>query len=275
MDHSLPFLDVLLTRHNNTISTSVYRKPSFTGLGINFLSFIPDIFKSNSIKTLLYRCYALCSDWTSFDHEINFLTNFFVNNGFPLHIIHNTIKTFLNNKFSPTSTPPLDKSNTQYIKLPYYGYLSFSIRKRLQHLFRQAYPDTKFMFIFTNPHTIGSLFKTKDSLPLDLISNIVYQFICPHCKMGYVGETVRNLSLRFAEHKGVSARTGRAISSPPNSSIRSHSELHNHPFSLDDFSILLRSRSPLDLTTLESLYIKHLSPELNSHISSRPLYMFK
>ena len=219
-------------------------------------------------------CYALCSYWTSFDIEIKFLTDFFINNGFPLHTVQNTIRTFLNNKFTPTVTPPPDKSNIHYIKLPYYGFLSFSIRKRLQHLFRQFYPNSKFIFIFTNPHTIGSLFKSKDSLPLGLISNIVYQFTCPHCKMRYVGETERNLSLRFAEHRGVSARTGRHLSSPSNSSIRTHSELHNHPFHLEDFNILFRSRYPPDLTTLESLYIKQLSPQLNAHTSSRPLYVF-
>ena len=93
---SIPFLDVFVTRIDNTLRTTVYRKPTFTGLGINYLSFIPQLFKVNAIKTLLYRCYALSSDWFSFDEEIKFLTTFFHNNGFPLDIINNSICKFLN-----------------------------------------------------------------------------------------------------------------------------------------------------------------------------------
>jgi len=76
-NNCIPFLDVLVSRTENNIATSVYRKPTFTGLGTNYLSFIPTLFKVNSIKTLLFRCYNISSDWFSFDKEIQFLTNFF------------------------------------------------------------------------------------------------------------------------------------------------------------------------------------------------------
>ena len=59
---SISFLDVLVSRKNNQLHTSLYRKPTFTGLGTNYLSVIPHSFKINAIKTLLYRCYSLSSD---------------------------------------------------------------------------------------------------------------------------------------------------------------------------------------------------------------------
>lgn len=55
-DGSIPFLDVLVTRAENRLPTAVYRKPTFTGLGINYLSFIVELFKVNAIKTLLLWC---------------------------------------------------------------------------------------------------------------------------------------------------------------------------------------------------------------------------
>ncbi len=73
---SIPFLDIIVTRNNNQLHTTVYRKPTFTGLGINYLSFIPRLFKINAIKTLLYRCYASSSNRIAFDHEVTFLRNF-------------------------------------------------------------------------------------------------------------------------------------------------------------------------------------------------------
>ena len=90
-----------------------------------------------------------------------------------------------------------------------------------------------------------------------------------------VGKTERNLTLRFAEHVGKSARTGRPISHPFNSSIRSHSEKMDHPLNNEDFKIIHRARNGLDLPILESLYIQHLTPELNSDSSSFPLHTFK
>ena len=272
---TLPFLDVFLTRKDNTISTSVYRKPTFTGLGINYLSFIPENFKINAIKTLLYRCYHLSSDWVSVHKEIEFLVDFFKNNKFPHHIIYRNIRNFFNKIYSPPVETPTEKPTFQYISLPYYGCLSFSIRKKLNRVLKQCYPNTIFRFIFTNSKTINSLFKHKEPLPLNLTSTIVYQYKCPQCNMRYLGKTERNLTLRFAEHCGKSARTGRPIAHPFNSSIRSHCEQKKHPLNIEDFKILHRARNELDLPTLESLYIQHLKPELNSDTSSVALYTFK
>ena len=106
---------------------------------------------------LLYRCYALSSDWFSFDCEVNFIRTFFHNNGFPLNI-NNTIYKFLDNKFSQ---PLLNESQTtrkKYIKLPFYSHLCYTIRKTLTTILKTHYPDTKFILIFTNMSTIASFF---------------------------------------------------------------------------------------------------------------------
>ena len=271
----LPFLDVLLSRHGNTISTSIYRKPTFTGLGMNFLSFIPEQFKINAIKTLLYRSFHLCSDWISIHTELAYLTKYFQNNKFPLHLIQRNIRTFLNKTLSPKPNTTTEKPTFHYVSLPYYGLSSYALRKKLNKVLKHYYPNTVFRFIFTNSNTIHSLFKHKESPPSNLVSNIVYQFKCPHCNMRYVGQTQRNLTLRFAEHSGKSARTGRPISNPFNSSIRNHSELLKHSFNETDFTILHKARNSLDLPILESLYIQHTKPQLNCDSSSYPLHTFK
>ena len=52
-NNSLTFLDVLVTREN-TFCTSLYRKPTFSGLYTNFNSFMPDTYKKGLIYTLLH-----------------------------------------------------------------------------------------------------------------------------------------------------------------------------------------------------------------------------
>ena len=56
---SLSFLDIKISRENNKFVTSVYRKPTFSGVFTNFESFIPDIYKHRLIETLLHRSFRL------------------------------------------------------------------------------------------------------------------------------------------------------------------------------------------------------------------------
>ena len=60
-NNSLAFLDVLVTREN-PFGTSLYRKPTFSGLYSNFKSFMPDSYKKGLIFTLLHSAFVLCCD---------------------------------------------------------------------------------------------------------------------------------------------------------------------------------------------------------------------
>ena len=265
----LPFLDVLVTRTNDGITTSVYRKPSFTGLGTNYMSFIPRIFKINAIKTLLYRCYTISSDWFIFHNEVKYLTNFFLNNGFPRNVIDNCVSKFLNHTYKkPVHT---EQSNIHYLKLPFYGHLSYVIRKRLDKILKTNFPNDEFRFVFSNPFTIKSFFPFKDRISSLLKSHIVYQYECPICKCRYVGETSRNLTLRYAEHRGISSRTGHILSSPSFSAIREHSHNQDHPYSINNFKILSSANSSTDIKLLEALFIKTTKPSLNNQLTSNVL----
>ena len=50
-NNQISFLDVLVSRDNNHFTTSIFRKSTFTGLGLQFSSFCPLQFKINSIST--------------------------------------------------------------------------------------------------------------------------------------------------------------------------------------------------------------------------------
>jgi hypothetical protein len=77
IDSKLPFLDVCIKRLDRSFTTSIFRKPTFTGLGLSYFSFAPYIHKLNSIRTLLHRAYHLSSDYFSFSTELQFLKTFF------------------------------------------------------------------------------------------------------------------------------------------------------------------------------------------------------
>ena len=66
-----------------------------------------------------------------------------------------------------------------------------------------------------NQRNLSNLFRFKDRLPYDLVSNVVYKFQGGKCNASYYGETDRHLNVRSGEHINISQFTfkkGKAIS---------------------------------------------------------------
>ena len=64
-----PFLNILISNHED-LQTSVFHKKTYTGLLLNYFSFVPDSYKHGLIKTLIDCMYRINSTWTSFDIDI-------------------------------------------------------------------------------------------------------------------------------------------------------------------------------------------------------------
>ena len=56
----ISFLDVNVIRKHCKFITSVYRKPTFSGVYTHFDSFSPDTYKIGMIYTLVNRCFHIC-----------------------------------------------------------------------------------------------------------------------------------------------------------------------------------------------------------------------
>ena len=90
----LSFLDIKISRENNKIETSVYRKSTFGGVFTNFGSFIPDIYKRGLNKTLLHRSFRLCSNYETFHREIEKLKSRLKHNSYRHNHVNHCIKKF-------------------------------------------------------------------------------------------------------------------------------------------------------------------------------------
>ena len=261
-ENSLPFLDLNIKRTESGFVTSIYRKDTFTGLGLHFLSFEPFKYKINSIKTLIYRAYNICSTHFNFHSEIKFLKEFFHNNGFPEAIFHKCVRNFLNNLYVPKVCAPTVPKMKLYFSLPYYGYISEKIKDDLKQLIEKHFPHVNLNLVFTNNFSIGSFFKHKEKLAESLCSCVIYDYKCMFCDKHYIGSTARQLSCRVAEHMGVSVRTGQPLSNQPHSSIFQHESETGHKVQKLNFKIIGYSNKS-SLRTVEALYIFKNKPELN------------
>ena len=270
-DNKISFLDVLIERENGYFSTSVFRKKTYTGLGLNYLSFSAHLFKVNSIGTLINRAYNICSDYRNFHTEMMFLHDYFLKNSYPSYLFFKVLRFFLDKKHVSQVQKLTVNKDVRYIRLPYIGKFSLEVKNKLQAILRNTYPQIKFQFIFCNNFTLGSFLRNSSFLPQDLRSSVVYLFTCPQCALRYVGSTSRWLKHRTLEHKGQSIRTKQPLTKPSFSAIREHSLNEDHPYTSQDFTILAQTSDKLDLLISESLYIEKMRPQLNSSLSAFPL----
>ena len=79
-DGKMSFLDVETSQENAIFVTSIYRKPTFSGVYTRFERFLPSTHKFGMLYSLAYKCFTLCSDWTKFQRELLTLKEIFQRN---------------------------------------------------------------------------------------------------------------------------------------------------------------------------------------------------
>ena len=76
----IPFLDCLVTRENNTLRTTVYRKPTHTDRLLDQTSYNPTSHKATTVRTLTRRAQIVCDSDESLTDEIKHLNTVFTKN---------------------------------------------------------------------------------------------------------------------------------------------------------------------------------------------------
>ena len=132
---SLSFLDVKICCNSGKFVTSVYRKPTFSGVFTNYESFILTYQKREILHKLLHRSFSICCDFKTFHFEIDHLKTILIKNNYPLNFIHSCIKSFFNKSYTPKVVVPNVPKRNVFVKLPFLGSTLFQIRKNLQKLF--------------------------------------------------------------------------------------------------------------------------------------------
>ena len=195
-NNSLSFLDILILRLENGFKTSVYHKPTFSGVYSNFNSFIYDQYKIGLIFTLLFRTFSIVSDFPRFHTEVRHLKDILRKNGFPIKLVDSCIKTFLNKKFLHTPVALTVEKKELFIILPYLGNLSLTIRTRLQNSINKNLPFCKIKVVFkSTTKLLSNFFCFKEKCFFNLHSNVVYNFSCGRCNATYYGKTCRQLNI--------------------------------------------------------------------------------
>ena len=191
----LPFIDVLVERGDSSFLTSVYRKPTFTGLYLNWHSFAPKSRKLNLFRNLSYRALNICSEY-KIDNELRAIRDIFIDNGYPEDVIDSNIKYTVtkfrdtNKVFGPLKCPV-------YFRLPWVGFATESIANKIASSVYHCYNAVNLRPIFPSWPTFNST--NNDKLPIFKQSNLIYKFTC-RCNSTYIGMTCQCLDVRVRQH---------------------------------------------------------------------------
>ena len=259
----LPFLDININLNNQgSFWTSIYRKPTFTGLFTNFKSFVPFSYKLALINTLIHRVYKICNSWTLFHNDICNLTKILKRNSYPPKLINRQINKYLNKQYifsNNTCGKDVEKEiNKYYFKIPFIGKKSKETKIRISEISQRYCKNLKVITCFSLLK-IGSFFSVKDKTPTAQKSSIVYLFSCAGCNASYIGETIRKLSDRADEH----------LNSGKSSVIFDHlksSKNCNDKCDLSSFKIIDSAQSEFRLKLKEAIHIRLKKPSLNKQI---------
>ena len=249
---SLPFLDVQVDFAGCPVF-SVFRKPTFTGLLLNFDALCPNSWKKALVFCFLKRAFVICSNWSLFHKEVLKLKRTFVLNGYSEDFFNHAVNRFLSKCLVSSNDVPRRDSIQYTLVLPYFGKISDKFRLQFRRLSRKYNLDCRLVF---KPFKVSTYFSLKSVVPDVLKSCLVYKYVCSKDSTQiYIGKTKRHFLTRIREH-GTS-----------NSAITGHCNLCSC-FSINNFSVLRCTNSEYDAVIAEALFIRKIRPSLNNTISN-------
>ena len=261
---TLAFLDTYIslpTSENDTFTSSVFRKSTYTGLMLNYSAICPHKWKVGLVKCLIHRAYSISSSWLAFSKEVDFLRDAFVRNGYPVDLFYSCLKRFFNLKHGENnSNPRIEADKVEAIVyIPYIGLPSIIFSKKLKELFKTYYCiDIRVAF---TSFKVRNYFSLKCRTPLPLLANVVYKFTCSRdANITYIGKTIRHLATRVKEHG----------TSP--SAIKDHlqsCDTCSSNYSCENFRIVDSGHSDFEISIKEALHIKQKQPSLNKQLCTQ------
>ena len=275
-DNQLPFLDVFVKRDQSTFVTSVYRKPTFSGVYTHYTSYLPDVYKESLVSTLLYRAYRICANWNEIHKETVHIKHLMMKNGYSDNLLDRLISAFYRKMCTKTSvTTKDDSSDSLQLVLPFLGNHTRKMEKNIKKVLKETLPNLNFRFVYRTSTRLSALFRFKDRIPQYLSSGVIYKYTCGGCNSSYIGETIRHAKRRFGEHMGKSALTGKVLSTPPTTAIGEHAKICGTNPTEEDFMIVGRESDEQLLQIKESLFIHRDKPSINIQGQSSKLCLFK
>ena len=272
VDKKLPFLDVLVHLENDCFKTSVYHKPTDAGACLNANSECPERYKISVLSSYLKRAYAVCSDWTAFNSELDRIKQTLVNNGYSNSFVDKHTRRFLSTVQNQRASIQNHDTNT---KMLYYKNQMSDKYVQDEHAVKQIIRDNvkvknpsdrlKFVIYYQNIKSCNLVMKNnmyKKTERQTARSRVVYEFKCierqcidANPAQRYIGQTQCSLSRRLSMHLFSGAIQDHFLNT--------HQRKITREEIVNNTTIRYGQRDARRLHIIESLLIKAERPVLN------------
>ncbi len=245
----------------------MYRKPTATGVYLNWTSLTARKYKIGLIRTLLDRIWRICSRIEDREEEITRLREVLSKNEYPALVVNNEINKFRHRKQQQvvSTKPPKTYECKRFIVLPFVQRKAETFAEKLKKLVETNYPQVDFNIAFTAPRTIGDLFPYKDNIKnVEDKSMVVYRIKCKQCEADYIGKTERILYWRIQEHR-----------KQKSSACHEHHLSTGHEMDYENIEVIDQASSDFKIRVKELLHILKRQLTLNKQLNSQSNFDIK
>ena len=254
------FLDTKIVYSNDVLTTEVKRNER--KLPVHWLSKVPKRYKRNAIISDLNRATRIASFPA---YEIPKIKQKFLNADYPHKFINSVINNFqekseeTDNYIIPPGFFDFPKK-VVLVDIPYCP-KNEEFSKRFMKKF-DVFTDNKYdIRIKWITKKVKQLFKLKSRNPHP--SCVIYEGVCS-CQVSYIGETVRNVEIKWQEHEDTQKDSEPA------------KHLKNNPTHSFTWKVLLPASSIRRIRqNMEASIIALKQPSLNGRVESKKLSLFR
>lgn len=217
INKQLPYLDTMVSFNpeSKTFSTKLYAKPIHSKCITPWDSHGSIASKRSILVGETRRAISRSTDITSQRESLRNITELFVCNGYPKKFVKSVMRYTQRNQ-------PRRKDDDQkyiYLKLPF---INEELKRRaLDVIRRSGLSNIKVHFMNGKPSSIvfappreklncsDKCETCKSAIKPNrcLTKNVVYEIMCSHCGMAYIGETSRTIGSRIKEHLKMDKQT--------------------------------------------------------------------
>lgn len=251
----LPFLDVLLTRNENSqlIDFDIYRKPTHTNRFITNDSYHPPSQKRAAFNNMVYRLLNTPLNQENYNKELCYIKNIAIYNGYDCSLIDNIIKKSNKRKIknSRSTLKNIKENEKKY-------WASFTYDENLSKTITKSFKKNSNII---PTYKTNNKLKNKLNNPKDKIKNEnqagIYEIKCNDCEEIYIGQTKRNLKIRYKEHF-----SHIKYNREEKSAVAKHCLQNSHTISKDNSKIIKVISNPKDLNAWETYFINKTNSTL-------------
>ena len=174
---SIPFLDMKIINSVGSLTLTWYRKPTNTGLTMNFHSLAPKKYKRSVVSGMIYRIRNACSTEDNFKSSIEKAKTLLQKNQYPPSFYEPIIARTLGKISNPTPEQENEEEpEKKTFSVQYRGKVTGQFERTLKRI------NAPVKFINTIKKLKSTLPSLKAPFEKSIKSGVVYQINCSRCQ---------------------------------------------------------------------------------------------